>query len=91
MKKSVAGSSLVPRQHLLDIAGQRSEGAEQVDLKHQRVQLVLYEVHLKPGWLLASFQYVFRPSGGVPNPNDPAVLSRIGDAAVFGITTTVRY
>ena len=32
---------LVPRQHLLDIAGQRAAGAEQVDLKHQRVQLVV--------------------------------------------------
>jgi porin len=34
---------------------------------------------------------VFRPSGGIPNPNDPSSLTRIGDAAVFGITTTVRY
>jgi len=34
---------------------------------------------------------VFRPSGGIPNPNDPSGLSRIGDAAVFGFTTTLRY
>jgi porin len=37
------------------------------------------------------FQYVFRPSGGIPNPNDPSGLSRIGDASVFGATTTLRY
>lgn len=53
---------------------------------------LIYEAHLKPGWLLAPyFQYVFRPSGGIPNPNDPSGLSRIGDAAVFGVTTTLRY
>ncbi|HTF79325.1 MAG TPA: carbohydrate porin [Bradyrhizobium sp.] len=47
---------------------------------------------MKPGWLLAPyFQYVFRPSGGIPNPTDPGGLSRIGDAAVFGLTSTLRY
>jgi porin len=34
---------------------------------------------------------MFRPSGGIPNPNDLSGLSRIGDAAVFGVTTTLRY
>ena len=34
---------------------------------------------------------VFRPSGGIPNPNDPSGLSRIGDAAVFGLTSTLKY
>jgi porin len=53
---------------------------------------LIYEAHIKPGWLLAPyFQYVFRPSGGIPNPNDPSGLSRIGDAAVFGLTSTLRY
>jgi porin len=53
---------------------------------------VIYEAHVKPGWLLAPyFQYVFRPSGGIPNPNDPSGLSRIGDAAVFGLTSTLKY
>ena len=52
----------------------------------------IYEAHIKPGWLLQPFfQYVFRPSGGVPNPNDPTGISRIGDAAVFGLTTTLKY
>ena len=53
---------------------------------------MIYEAHIKPGWLLAPyFQYVFRPSGGIPNPNDRSGLSRIGDAAVFGVTSTLRY
>jgi porin len=53
---------------------------------------IIYEAHLKPGWLLAPyFQYVFRPSGGVANPTDPSGLSRIGNAAVFGLTTTLKY
>lgn len=53
---------------------------------------LIYEAHLKPGWLLAPYlQYVWRPSGGIPNPNGPTGISRVGDAAVFGINTTVRY
>jgi porin len=53
---------------------------------------VIYEAHVKPGWLLQPFfQYVFRPSGGIPDPMDPSGLARIGDAAVFGLTTTVKY
>ncbi|WP_246820379.1 carbohydrate porin [Bradyrhizobium iriomotense] len=53
---------------------------------------MIYEAHIKPGWLIAPyFQYVFRPSGGIANPNDPTGTSRIGDAAVFGVTTTIRY
>lgn len=53
---------------------------------------MIYEAHIKPGWLIAPyFQYVWRPSGGIPNPNDPTGVTRIGDAAVFGVTTTIRY
>jgi porin len=59
---------------------------------NETVLELIYEAHIKPGWLLAPyFQYVFRPSGGISNPNDPSGLSRIGDAAVFGATTTLRY
>ena len=53
---------------------------------------LIYEAHLKPGWLLQPFfQYVFRPSGGVSNPTDPTGITRIGDAAIFGLTTTLKY
>ena len=53
---------------------------------------VIYEAHIKPGWIMAPyFQYVLRPSGGVLNPLDPTGRSRIGDAAVFGLTTTLKY
>ena len=53
---------------------------------------VIYEAHVKPGWLLQPyFQYVFRPSGGIPDPDDPSGVTRIGDAAIFGLTTTIKY
>jgi hypothetical protein len=45
-------------------------------------------------WLVdrAVFQYVFRPSGGIPNPYNPVgVTTRIGDAAVFGLTSVLKY
>lgn len=38
-----------------------------------------------------AFRPPFHPSGGIPNPNDPTGVSPIGDAAVFGVTTTIRY
>ena len=57
----------------------------------EKVLELIYEAHIRPGLLAPYFQYVFRPSGGVPNPNDPTGVSRIGDAAVFGRTTTIRY
>jgi porin len=59
---------------------------------NESVLELIYEAHIKPGWLLAPyFQYIFRPSGGIPNPKDLSGLSRIGDAAVFGLTTTLKY
>jgi porin len=53
----------------------------------------IYEAHVKPGWLLQPFfQYVLRPAGGIPNPyNPPGKTTRIGDAAIFGLTSTIRY
>ena len=53
---------------------------------------LVYEAHIKPGWLVAPyFQYVFRPSGGVANPNDPTGISRIRNAAIFGLMTTLQF
>jgi porin len=53
---------------------------------------LIYEAHIKPGRLLQPFfQYVIRPSGGVPSPSDVTGISRIKDAAIFGLTTTLKY
>lgn len=76
----------------LDVDTQFFNGLPSPVRTNETLLEVIYEAHIKPGWLLAPyFQYVFRPSGGIPNPNDPSGLSRIGDAAVFGVTTTIKY
>jgi porin len=76
----------------LDIDTQFFSGLPSPVRSNETLIEVIYEAHVKPGWLLAPyFQYVFRPSGGIPNPNDPSGLSRIADAAVFGLTSTLRY
>jgi len=76
----------------LDIDTQLFNGLPSPVRSNETLIELIYEAHIKPGWLLAPyFQYVFRPSGGIPNPNDPSGIARIGDAAVFGLTTTVRY
>jgi porin len=76
----------------LDTDAQAFAGAPTPVRSAETLIEVIYEAHVKPGWLLQPFfQYVFRPSGGIPDPMDPTGLARIGDAAVFGLTTTVKY
>nr|WP_244623109.1 carbohydrate porin [Bradyrhizobium sp. MOS001] len=76
----------------LDLDTQAFTGIQSPVRSNETLIEMIYEAHIKPGWLIAPyFQYVFRPSGGIPNPNDPTGVARIGDAAVFGVTTTIRY
>lgn len=76
----------------LDVDTQFFRGIQSPVRSSETLLEIIYEAHIKPGWLIAPyFQYVFRPSGGIPNPNDPTGVSRIGDAAVFGVTTTIKY
>lgn len=76
----------------LDIDSNFYTGVQGPVRSNETLLEMIYEAHIKPGWLIAPyFQYVWRPSGGVPNPNDPTGISRIGDAAVFGVTSTLRY
>ena len=49
-----------------------------------------YQCQVTPWWQLQpDFQYVFRPGGGIPNPNDPIV--RVGDESIFGLRSTVTF
>ncbi|HEX9209149.1 MAG TPA: carbohydrate porin [Bradyrhizobium sp.] len=76
----------------LDLDTQFFSGVPSPVRSNETLIEMIYEAHIKSGWLVAPyFQYVFRPSGGIPNPNDPTGTLRIGDAAVFGVTTTIRY
>ncbi|MET4116251.1 porin [Bradyrhizobium sp. JR4.1] len=76
----------------LDVDTQFFTGIQSPVRSNETLIEMIYEAHIKPGWLIAPyFQYVFRPSGGIPNPDDPSGVARIGDAAVFGVTTTIRY
>lgn len=49
-----------------------------------------YQAQLAP-WLQVQplFQYVFNPGGGIPNPDRPQ--KRLGDAAVFGVRSTITF
>ncbi|HTR16455.1 MAG TPA: carbohydrate porin [Acetobacteraceae bacterium] len=51
---------------------------------------VTYQAQLAPWWQVQpDFQYVFTPSGGIPNPNQPG--QRIGNEAILGLRTTVTF
>jgi len=89
---AVAYIHVSPDARRLDLDTQAFTGLPTPVRSVETVVEVIYEAHVKPGWLLAPyFQYVYRPSGGISNPEDPTGLSRIGDAAIFGLTTTVKY
>jgi porin len=76
----------------LDVDTQFFNGIQSPVRSSEALLEIIYEAHIKPGWLIAPyFQYVFQPSGGIPNPGDPTGVSGIGDAAVFGVTTTIKY
>ena len=60
----------------LDLDTQFFTGAASPVRSNETLIELIYEAHIKPGWLVAPyFQYVFRPSGGIPNPNDPSGLT----------------
>ena len=49
-----------------------------------------YRLQLTPWWQLQpNFQYVINPAAGILDPNRPG--RRLGDAAVFGLRTTVTF
>lgn len=76
----------------LDIDTQDFNGTDSPVRTFEGLFEIIYEAHVKPGWLVAPyFQYVIRPGGGIPSPADPTGISRIGDAMVFGITNTIKY
>ncbi|TXJ17690.1 MAG: carbohydrate porin [Afipia sp.] len=51
-----------------------------------------YAAEIQTGWTVQPvFQYVFRPGGGVVDPNDQTQTRRIKDAAVFGVRSTFNY
>jgi porin len=78
---------------LLDQDIEHFSGQPQPVRTFEMVVEAIYEAHVKPGWLLQPFfQYVFRPAGGIPNPYNPSgTTTRIGNAAIFGLTSTIRY
>ncbi|MCG5237345.1 carbohydrate porin [Xanthobacter oligotrophicus] len=53
---------------------------------------VTYSAQVTPGFTIQpDFQYIWNPGGGVLNPNDPLGLTKVSNAAVFGVRTTINY
>jgi porin len=49
-----------------------------------------YQINVAPWWQVQpDFQYVFNPSGGIANPNDPT--KRVGNEAIFGLRNTITF
>ncbi len=51
-----------------------------------------YQAQLTPWWTLQpDVQYVISPGGNIPNPATGTRLTPIGDAAIFGVRTAVKF
>ena len=49
-----------------------------------------YIMQLAPWWSLQpDFQYIVKPGGNIPNPNDPP--KAVGNAVVVGVRTTINF
>ncbi len=58
--------------------------------RNETVLELTYQAQIAPWWQIQpSAQYLFNLNGGVSNPQNPA--KRLGDAAVFGLRTTVTF
>jgi porin len=60
--------------------------------KYEALLEATYQWQIMTGWTVQpDFQYIFRPGGGVPNPNDPTGIQRIPNAAVVGFRSTLKF
>jgi len=51
-----------------------------------------YQAQIMTGWTVQpDFQFIFRPGGGIPDPNDPAGTRRLQNAVVVGLRSTVKF
>jgi porin len=51
-----------------------------------------YQAQIMTGWTLQpDFQYIFRPGGGISNPNDPTGIQSIHNAAVVGLRSMIKF
>jgi len=58
--------------------------------RNETVLEATYQAQIAPWWQVQpTAQYLFNLNGGVPNPQNPA--KRLGDAAVFGLRTTMTF
>jgi porin len=57
---------------------------------YEAVLEINYHAEIVPGWtLVPDFQYIWHPGGHIENPSRPGTA--IGDAAVFGLRSTISY
>jgi porin len=89
---AAAYAHISPNASLLDQEKAFFAGVPSPIRKYEALIEATYQWEIMTGWTMQpDFQYIFRPGGGIPDPNDPAGIRRIGNATVLGWRSTIKF
>jgi porin len=87
-----AYAHISPNAALLDQEKAFFAGVPSPIRKYEGLIEATYQWQIMTGWTVQpDFQYIFRPGGGIPNPNDPTGVNAIHNAAVVGFRSTLKF
>lgn len=89
---AVAYARVSPWARDLDFDFQRLAGPAWPMRSSESLLTAVYQYEIRGGWTLQpNFQYIVHPGGGATNPLQPGAGRKLGDAAVLGLRTVVKF
>ena len=89
---AAAYARVSPWARALDLDFQQQAGPAWPVRSYEQLLTAVYQYEIRGGWTLQpNFQYIIHPGGGATNPLQPGAGRKLGDAAVFGVRTVVKF
>jgi porin len=89
---AAAYARVSPWARALDFDFQRLAGPAWPVRSSESLLTAVYQYEIRGGWTLQpNFQYIVHPGGGATNPLQPGAGRKLGDAAVLGLRTVVKF
>jgi porin len=89
---AVAYARVSPSARALDVDFQQLAGPAWPVRSSESLLTAVYQYEIRGGWTLQpNFQYIVHPGGGATNPLQPGAGRKLGDAAVLGLRTVVKF